>query len=54
MPDHQADRVLRSIEHNRETLSKVLAKEMPVLKAPGVWKEIAEAVSRVLRDGAGE
>jgi hypothetical protein len=48
MPDHQADRVLRSIEQNRGELSNVLAKEMPVLTQPGVWAEIVEAVSQAL------
>ncbi len=45
MPDHQADRVLRSIEQNRGELSNVLAKELPVLQKPGIWAEIIEAVS---------
>ncbi|MDO5679093.1 MAG: Fic family protein [Pelistega sp.] len=44
MPDHQADRVLRSIEQNRGELSNVLAKEMPILSKTGVWTEIVEAV----------
>ncbi len=48
MPDHQADRVLRSIEQNRGALSNVLAKEMPVLERPGVWAEIVDVVSRAL------
>ncbi len=51
MPDHQADRVLRSIEHNRGDLSNVLAKEMPVLNEPGVWAAIVESVSRAFRVG---
>lgn len=46
MPDHQADRVLRSSEQNRGELSNVLAKEMPVLRKPGVWTAIVEAASR--------
>lgn len=50
MPDHQADRVLRSIEQNRGELSNVLAKEIPVLQRPGVWDEVVEAVSRVFRE----
>ncbi|MFC4276699.1 Fic family protein [Achromobacter aloeverae] len=48
MPDHQADRVLRSIEQNRGELSNVLAKELPVLARPGVWTEIVDVVSRAL------
>jgi hypothetical protein len=47
MPDQQADRVLRSVEQNKGELNNVLAKEMPVLREPGVWAEIVEAVSRV-------
>lgn len=46
MPDHQADRVLRSIEQNRGELSNVLAKEIPVLAQFGVWAEITEVVSQ--------
>lgn len=44
MPDHQADRLLRSIEQNDGRLSSVLAKEMPVLEQPGVWEAIVQAV----------
>lgn len=51
MPDHQADRVLRSIEQNHGELSNVLAREIPVLQQPGVWAEMVETVSRVFRDG---
>ncbi len=50
MPDQQADRVLRSIEQNRGELSNVLAKEMPVLREPGVWSDIVEAVEWAFRD----
>lgn len=50
MPDQQADRVLRSIEQNRGELSNVLAKEMPVLREPGVWSDIVEAVERAFLD----
>lgn len=46
MPDHQADRVLRSIDQNKGELSNVLAKQMPILGEPGVWAEIIESVSR--------
>lgn len=47
MPDPQADRVLRSIEQNRGVLSRVLAKEIPVLAMPGVWDEVVQAVADV-------
>ncbi len=50
MPDHQADRVLRSIEQNRGKLSNVLVKEMPVLQQPGVWDDIVDAVSRAFQE----
>lgn len=50
MPDQQADRVLRSIEQNRGELSNVLAKEMPVLREPGIWSDIVEVVERAFRD----
>ncbi len=44
MPDHQVDRLLRSIEQNKGVLSNVLAREMPVLAKDGVWQLILEAV----------
>lgn len=53
MPDHQADRLLRSMEQNRDQLSNVLAKEMPVLAQAGVWDAIVGAVRQALNaDGA--
>ncbi|WP_020202686.1 Fic family protein [Cupriavidus sp. WS] len=52
MPDHQADRVLRSIEQNQGQLSNALAKEIPVLRQPGIWPAIVEAVAAAFRDGA--
>lgn len=42
--------VLRSLEQNRGELSNVLAKEMPVLRQPGVWAEIVEAVTQAFQD----
>lgn len=48
MPDHQADRVLRSIEQNHGELSNALAKDVPVLARPGVWAEIVAVVSRAM------
>lgn len=50
MPDPQADRVLRAIEQNHGLLSKVLAKELPILAQPGVWQEIVDAVTRAMQD----
>ena len=50
MPDPQADRVLRSIERNNGKLSNALAKQMPILSAPGVWTEIVEAVSQAFQE----
>lgn len=52
MPDHQADRLLRSIEQNRGELSNVLAREMPVLQQPGIWPAIVEAVARAFGNEA--
>jgi len=46
MPDHQADRIIRSIEQNDAKLSNVLSREMPVLAGPGIWQAIAAAVSQ--------
>lgn len=54
MPDHQADRVLRSIEQNQSQLSHVLAKEMPVLADAGVWEAVVVAAGRALRGEARE
>jgi len=50
MPDHQADRLLRSMEQNQGKLSNVLAKEMPVLAKPEVWEAISQAVAQAFRD----
>lgn len=50
MPDHQADRVLRSLERNGGKLSNVLAREMPVLVTPGVWADIVDAVTQAFRE----
>lgn len=49
MPDHQADRLLRSMEQNQGQLSHALAKEMPVLTQPGVWELLMQTVSEVFR-----
>ncbi len=46
MPDHQADRIIRSIQQNQRKLSNVLAKEIPILRDPGIWTAIVEAVCR--------
>ena len=46
MPDHQADRLLRSIEQNQGKLSQVLLKEMPVLGRAGIWEQIADVVTQ--------
>lgn len=50
MPDHQADRILGSIEQNHGELSNVLAREMPILARPGVWTEIIDVVSAALAE----
>lgn len=49
MPDHQADRLLRSIEQNQGKLSNVLAKEMPALTRPELWEAITSAVAAAFR-----
>ena len=49
MPDHQADRLLRSMEQNEDQLSNVLAKEMPVLTQPGVWEALVGAARQAFR-----
>jgi len=49
MPDHQADRLLRSIEQNQGKLSHVLAKEMPALARPELWTAITVAVAEAFR-----
>ena len=46
MPDMQIDRVIRSVDANQGKLSKVLAKEMPLLAEPDVWEAIVQAVER--------
>ena len=49
MPDHQADRLLRSIEQNQGKLSHVMAKEMPALARPELWEAITVAVAEAFR-----
>jgi Fic family protein len=49
MPDHQADRLIRSIEQNHAKLSNALAKEMPVLASPGIWEAITNSVSQAFK-----
>lgn len=51
MPDHQADRLLRSMEQNDGKLSNALATEMPVLARPGVWEAITDAVNQAFKAG---
>ena len=46
MPDHQADRLLRSIEQNQGKLSQVLLKEMPVLGRAGIWETMTDVVAQ--------
>jgi DNA-directed RNA polymerase subunit F len=50
MPDQQADRLLRSLEQNKGELSNVLAKEMPILTKPEVWKAITEVVAKAMQE----
>ena len=54
MPDHQADRVLRSLEQNKGQLSNVLVKEMPILAHPGIWDEIVDAVAHAFSEPAAD
>lgn len=50
MPDHQADRLLRSLEQNQGQLSRALAKEMPILAQDGVWSDIVAAVAQAFKE----
>jgi Fic family protein len=50
MPDQQADRLLRSLEQNKGELSNVLAKEMPILTKPEIWKAITEVVAKAMQE----
>lgn len=54
MPDHQADRLLRSIEQNNGELSNALLKEMPVLGRQGVWDAVRDAVALVFQEEAAD
>lgn len=51
MPDSQADRVIRSIESNDETLTNVLAREIPALAEDGVWNAVVAAFKSAFADG---
>jgi hypothetical protein len=50
MPDHQADRLLRSMQANQGSLSNVLAQEIPVLAQPGIWEAITSAVGLAFKE----
>lgn len=52
MPDHQVDRVIRSIEQTNGTLSGVLAKEIPFLTRPGIWKLVCNGVANAFKAGS--
>jgi hypothetical protein len=52
MPDMQIDRIIRSAQSNQGKLSKVLAKEIPILDEPGVWDAILKAIELAFRDGS--
>lgn len=49
MPDMQIDRIIRSVEANQGKLSKVLAKEIPLLAEPGIWDAVVEAIALAFR-----
>lgn len=49
MPDAQIDRVIRSVEANQGRLSKVLARELPVLETPTLWEEIVQVVEAAFK-----
>jgi hypothetical protein len=44
MPDMQIDRIIRSAHANRGKLSNALAREIPLMAEPGIWKSIVQAV----------
>jgi len=45
MPDMQIDRIIRSVQANQGHLTKVLAKELPLLAEPEIWGAIVEATT---------
>ncbi|CAM5196196.1 Fic family protein [Oligella ureolytica] len=47
MPNHQVDRIIRSVREQRGVLSNKLAKEMPILAEGDLWERIVEAVNEV-------
>ncbi|PIQ52185.1 MAG: cell filamentation protein Fic [Comamonadaceae bacterium CG12_big_fil_rev_8_21_14_0_65_59_15] len=49
MPDLQIDRVIRSAQVNQGQLSGLLAKEIPLLEAPGVWAAIRQTIENAFR-----
>jgi hypothetical protein len=50
MPDPQADRVIRSVEQNQGQLTHALAKEMPVLRQPGIWEQLVKVITQAFRE----
>jgi hypothetical protein len=51
MPDHQVDRVIRSIESSGGKLSNALVNEIPALAREGVWAEILAATQTAFQEG---
>lgn len=47
MPDHYADRIIRSMLDNKGQLSQKLKKEYEFLASEGVWEEMVAAVQAV-------
>jgi hypothetical protein len=54
MPDAQADRIIRSVEENRDRLTQALRKEIPALAQPGLWEQVVAAVRDSFAGGPPE
>ena len=50
MPNHQIDRIIRSVREQRGVLSNKLAKEMPILTQGDLWQRVAAAVNEAFDD----
>ena len=44
MPDAQIDRIIRSAQSNKGTLSDALSEDIPTMAEPGIWDAIVPAI----------
>lgn len=50
MPDHYAERIIRSIQENRGKLSNKLAKEYEFLQHNHIWQQMVDVIQAIFQD----